>query len=63
MLLDNNPSIFHFMRSKPILYNVHWGKHCGHWTLIGQLHMEGQSMLHFINAFSVDMFATSGEPS
>ena len=46
MLLDNNPSIFHFMRSKPISYNIHWDKHCGHWTLIGQLHMEGQSMLH-----------------
>ena len=62
MLLDNNPSIFHLMRSKPISYNIHWGKHCGHWTLIGQLHMEGQSMLHFINAFTKDKFATSGDP-
>ena len=59
---DNNPSIFHFMRSKPISYNIHWGKHCGHWTLIGLLHMEGQSTLHFINASRKDKFATSGDP-
>ena len=32
------------------------------WTLIGQLHMEGQSTLHFINAFRKDKFATSGDP-
>ena len=55
-------ALVHFMRSKPISYNIHWGKHCGHWTLIGQLHMEGQSMLHFIYAFWVDIFATSGDP-
>ena len=62
MLLDNNPSIFHFMRSKPISYNIHGGKHCGHWTLIDQLHMEWQSILRFINAFRKDKFATSGDP-
>ena len=62
MHLDNNPSIFHFMRSTPISYNIHWGKHCGHWTSVAQLHMEGQSMLHFINAFRIDIFATSGDP-
>ena len=61
-ILDNNPSIFHFMRSKPISYNMHWGKHCGHWTLIDLLYMEGQSMLQFINAFRKDKFATSGDP-
>ena len=61
-LLDNDPSIFHFVRSKPISYNIHWGNHCGHWTLIGQLHREGQSMLHSINAFRIDIFATSGDP-
>ena len=59
---DNNPSIFNFLRSEPISYNIHWGKHCGHWTLIGLLHMEGQSMLHFINASRKDKFATSGDP-
>ena len=62
MLLENNPLLFHFVRSKPISYNIHWGKHCGHWTLIGQLHREGQSLLHSINAFGIDIFATSGDP-
>ena len=61
MFLDNNPSIVHFVRSKPISYNIHWGKHCGHWTLIGQLHRERQSMLHSINAFRIDIFVTSGD--
>ena len=62
MHLDNNPSIFHFVRSKPISYNIHWGKHCGHWTLICQLHREWQSMLYSINAFRIDINATSGDP-
>ena len=61
MLLDNNPLMIYFVRSKPISYNIHWGKHCGHWTSIGQLHREWQSMLHSINAFRIDISATSGD--
>ena len=52
----------HFMRSKPISYSIHWGKHCGDWTLIGHLQMEGQSIEHFINAFRIDIFVMSGDP-
>ena len=47
---------------KPISYIIHWGKHCGHWTSIGQLRMEGQSIQHAINAFRIDIFATSRDP-
>ena len=57
-----SPRYFILWDQKPISYNIHWGKHCGHWTSIAQLHMEGQSMLHAINAFRIDIFATSGDP-
>ena len=56
-------AISFFTRPKPISHNIHWDKHCGHCVLFGQLVIQGgQSMLHSINALTIVIFATSGDP-